>query len=84
MSLRMSLTNLLIEPRSSRGNARPRLAIADFTKSIVLDPEKETFAYGYRGFAKEQIGDLTGACADWKKSAEFGHEDAFYAVDECN
>ena len=59
-------------------------AIADFTKSIVLDPEKETFAYGYRGFAKEQIGDLTGACADWKKSAEFGHEDAFYAVDECN
>ena len=59
-------------------------AIADFTKSIVLNPNKETIAYNYRGGSKEQIGDLTGACADWKKSAEFGHEDAFYAVDECN
>ena len=61
-------------------------AIADFTKSIVLDPDKETIAYGYRGFSKEEIGDLTGACADWKKSAEFGgDEDSFYAVaDKCN
>jgi len=61
-------------------------AIADFTKSIVLDPDKETIAYGYRGFSKEEIGDLTGACADWKKSVEFGgDEDSFYAVaDKCN
>ena len=61
-------------------------AIAYFTKSIVLDPDKETIAYGYRGFSKEEIGDLTGACADWKKSVEFGgDEDSFYAVaDKCN
>ena len=61
-------------------------AIAYFTKSIVLNPNKETIAYGYRGFSKEEIGDLTGACADWKKSVEFGgDEDSFYAVaDKCN
>ena len=60
-------------------------AIADFTKSIVLDPDKETIAYGYRGFSKEEIGDLTGACADWNKSAEFGDRDAGYSVyNKCN
>ena len=60
-------------------------AIADFTKSIVLDPDKETIAYGYRGFSKEEIGDLTGACADWNKSAEFGDRDAAYSVyNKCN
>ena len=60
-------------------------AIAYFTKSIVLNPNKETIAYGYRGFSKEEIGDLTGACADWNKSAEFGDRDAAYSVyNKCN
>ena len=60
-------------------------AIADFTKSIVLDPNKETIAYNYRGGSKEQIGDLTGACADWKKAMEFGdREAAYYVADKCN
>ena len=60
-------------------------AIADFTKSIVLDPDKETIAYGYRGFSKEEIGDLTGACADWKKAAALGHKNSTkWVANQCN
>ena len=60
-------------------------AIAEFTKSIVLNPNKETMAYNYRGLSKEKIGDLNGACKDWKKALEFGDREASYWVtDKCN
>ena len=47
-------------------------AIADYTKSIELNPN---FAYAYfnRGIAKEILEDLNGACADYKIAARMGH-----------
>ena len=47
-------------------------AIADYTKSIELNPN---FAYSYfnRGIAKEILEDLNGACADYKIAARMGH-----------
>ena len=38
-----------------------------------------------RGISKELLGDLNGACIDWKKAANLGYEDAAQWVkDQCN
>ena len=33
-------------------------------------------AYSNRGVAKEPIGDIKGACADWRKASSLGDKDA--------
>ena len=59
-------------------------AIADFTKVIELNPDF-VYAYSNRGVSKENLGDLNGACNDWKKAASLGNEDAAKWVrDKCN
>ena len=36
------------------------------------------------GIAKEKIGDLNGACSDWRKAITFGDEDTIQWVkDQC-
>ena len=47
-------------------------AIADYTKSIKLNPN---FAYAYfnRSIAKEILKDLNSACADYKIAVRMGH-----------
>ncbi len=58
--------------------------ISDYTKAIELDPDY-TYAYVNRGVAKEIIGDLNGACADWKKAASLGYTNAAkWVANECN
>ena len=56
-------------------------AIEDLTKAIAVD---HTFngAFQVRGMAKKELGDLKGACEDWKKAAELGHEDALELLEE--
>ena len=49
-------------------------ALADFDKAIEIDPLDE-LNYSSRGLLKDMIGDLRGACADWRKAEELGHED---------
>ena len=59
-------------------------AIADYTKAIELDPNYD-YAYASRGNAKEELGDLNGACADWKEAARLGNTlAAEWVADQCN
>jgi tetratricopeptide (TPR) repeat protein len=59
-------------------------AISDYTKAIGLDPDYAA-AYNNRGVAKELIGDLNGACSDWKKAANLGHTNAAkWVANQCN
>ena len=59
-------------------------AITDYTKAIGLDPE-DSYAYYFRGLAKDVLGYSNGACSDWEKSAELGDTDAAKLVAEnCN
>jgi tetratricopeptide (TPR) repeat protein len=64
-------------------------AIGDFIHILKEDPKNETrwwhAAYRGSGIAKENLGDLNGACADWKKAAELGDTDAAkWVANQCN
>ena len=49
-------------------------AIADFNKALELTPnDLDTIAA--RGIAKEAMGDLKGACDDFKKASQSGDKD---------
>ena len=50
-------------------------ALADFDKAIEVEPLND-LNYSSRGLLKEMNGDLSGACSDWKKAVELGHDDA--------
>jgi len=41
------------------------------TRQIEINPEYSD-AYVDRGIAKELVGDLKGACADWKEASSLG------------
>tara|TARA_B110000858_G_scaffold80020_1_gene92732 strand:- start:75 stop:212 length:138 start_codon:yes stop_codon:yes gene_type:complete len=44
-----------------------------------------SIAYFERGAIKKDLGDLNGACADWRKAASLGDKDAAQWVrDQCN
>ncbi len=63
-------------------------AIYYLTEAIKVDTNTEDFRgtdeYNYkeRGDAKNALGDMKGACEDWKKAAELGEEDAAKLVEE--
>ena len=58
--------------------------ISDSTRAIELDPNHSE-PYRNRGISKEELGDLNGACADWKKAANLGDTDAGEWVSaQCN
>tara|TARA_B100000700_G_scaffold314504_1_gene401179 strand:+ start:872 stop:1450 length:579 start_codon:yes stop_codon:yes gene_type:complete len=65
----------------NRGNVKGRDlkdyygAISDFSKVIEINPRNAN-AYGNRGLAKKFIGDMEGACSDWRKSASMGKANA--------
>ena len=40
-------------------------------------------AFMNRGFVKELLGDLDGACRDWKKANELGIQQAAKYIKEC-
>ena len=46
-------------------------AIADYTKAIEIDPNY-SYVYSNRGNAKQRLGDLDGACSDWRKGSNLG------------
>ena len=49
-------------------------AISDSSKAIEIYPE-DAFLYRFRGNAKELVGDLKGACADWRKASSLDDKD---------
>ena len=53
----------------------PILRIFDYNKAIELDPSM-AYAYYNRGFAKYRLGNLKGACSDWRKAQELGDSSA--------
>jgi Flp pilus assembly protein TadD len=55
----------------------------DFTLAIELDPENDAF-YFSRGLARLRLKKKSEACADFRKSAGMGNEDAKHVLrDEC-
>jgi tetratricopeptide (TPR) repeat protein len=56
-------------------------ALADFNKALELQPN-----YGevldMRGVCKAELGDMTGACEDWKASYENGYNPAFKMMEK--
>ena len=83
--------NSIFQPVAYEGRASAKLAlkdnkgaIADFTKAIELNPNF-TDAYTNRGISKERVGDLNGACLDWRKAAKLGdNRAAKWIKDQCN
>jgi len=56
----------------------------DFTKWLAKD-ENISILLDEIGISAENIGDLKGACDDWRKAASLGDEDAFQWVkDQCD
>ena len=47
-------------------------AIRWFDKAIAISP-KYAYAYRSRGMARELMGDMVGACSDWRKAKSFGN-----------
>ena len=59
-------------------------AISDYTKAIEINTQYAS-AYKNRGIAKENIGDLQGACADWRQTIYLSPNDiaANWVRDQC-
>ena len=47
-------------------------AIRWFDKAIAISP-KYAYAYRSRGIAREMMGDMQGACSDWRQAATLGN-----------
>ena len=58
-------------------------AISNCTKSLGIYPDSSN-TYSIRGDAKKNIGDINGACADWRRASDLGDEDSKEQIrDEC-
>ena len=58
-------------------------AIFYATKAIEIDPNSAN-SYLNRGVAKKNLGDMNGACDDWRKASSLGNEStAEWVRDEC-
>lgn len=58
-------------------------AVGDYTKAIEINPN-DGGSYRNRGIAKNEIGDMKGACEDWRKAASLGESDtAKWVEDYC-
>ncbi len=67
----------------NRGSAKIQLndyygAIYDLNKAIDLNLNSNFISWYYsnRGIAKENVGDLRGACADWREASTFGDQNS--------
>ena len=50
-------------------------ALIDCNTAIILD-SKNSISFENRGIVKENLGDMRGACLDWKISANLGNLDS--------
>ena len=55
--------------------------IDDYTKVININP-KDTDAFFNRANVKKDIGDMKGACEDWRKAEELGDNEAEKLLEE--
>jgi len=69
------------DPYVSRAKAEAlsgdfKSALDDFNTAISINPDLP-FAYNGRGEAKHNLGDTTGACADWQTAFKLGSKPAW-------
>ncbi|MDB4228811.1 tetratricopeptide repeat protein [Flavobacteriaceae bacterium] len=74
---------------NSRGDSKISLkdyygAIEDYNRFIGSNTSDETTAYLNRGFARENIGDLDGACKDWNYIKKWNKVAEKYVLDKCD
>ena len=50
-------------------------AILDCNTAVILDSKNST-SYKNRGIAKDNLGDIRGACSDWQKASNLGDLEA--------
>ncbi len=73
---------LLLVPMVSFGQTAGDLNTRGLSKAIEIDPD---YAYNNRGSAKYNLGDLNGACADFRKTISLGITANIECVrDQCN
>ncbi len=59
-------------------------AISDLNKVIKMNPNNLNIVFRNRGIAKEGIGDMKGACSDWRKASSYDDEFApDWVKEEC-
>ena len=73
---------------NNKGNTLAKLnrieeAADQLDMAVGLDDTYGT-AYLNRGYVKELMGDLDGACEDWARAQELGIEEAETALTECD
>jgi len=56
-------------------------SLEDYLSSITVDPNEEFVSHPYYsiGHCRAALGDMDGACEDWKKSSEKGNK---FAADD--
>ena len=57
-------------------------AIADYTKAIEMDYEYGSYAYLNRGVSKEILGDIKGACSDWREAMKLGNISTAFRISQ--
>ena len=70
---KQALYNNLCAAKSAIGEHNS--ALLDCNTAIILDP-KDSLSLENRGIVKEKLGDLRGACSDWKRSSNLGNLDS--------
>ena len=68
-----ALYNNLCAAKSAIGEHNS--ALLDCDTAIILDP-KDSVSLENRGIVKEKLGDLRGACSDWRRSSNLGNLDS--------
>ena len=60
----------------------PTLQAPSPPRKEINDDPKDSSIYFYRGSVKKKLGDLKGACEDWKKAAELGDKESAEKLNE--
>ena len=76
-----SHTGALLQRARARGRMDDVVAIRDYDSALDLDPDYDE-PWLYRGIGKFRLGDPEGACADWHRALELGHELAQGLIDD--
>jgi len=59
------------------------LELSDYNKAIEINPCKWSYFFN-RGQLKKAMGDMKGACEDWKKAIELGYSGEGWYCKSCN
>ncbi|WP_269606346.1 tetratricopeptide repeat protein [Prochlorococcus marinus] len=52
------------------------ISVIFFISSLITKKQKDSDAYFNRANVKKEIGDINGACEDWRKALDLGDKEA--------